>query len=61
MVFDKMTVGQDESESGDGDMKRELGSARCGLACCLCSENVNCDGCYSCNCPDIEFCDNRKC
>ena len=32
MVFDKMTVGQDESESGDGDMKRELGIARCGLA-----------------------------
>ena len=22
-------------------MKRELGIARCGLACCLCSENVN--------------------
>lgn len=21
-------------------MKRELGIARCGLACCLCSENV---------------------
>ena len=23
-------------------MKRELGIARCGLACCLCSENENC-------------------
>ena len=23
-------------------MKRELGIARCGLACCLCSENVTC-------------------
>ncbi len=28
-------------------MKRELGIARCGLACCLCSENVNCAGCNS--------------
>ena len=26
-------------------MKRELGVARCGLACCLCSENVICKGC----------------
>ena len=26
-------------------MKRELGIARCGLACCLCSENVPCKGC----------------
>ncbi len=26
-------------------MKRELGIARCGLACCLCSENVLCKGC----------------
>ncbi len=26
-------------------MKRELGIARCGLACCLCSENVVCKGC----------------
>ena len=23
-------------------MKRELGIARCGLACCLCSENIAC-------------------
>lgn len=23
-------------------MRRELGIARCGLACCLCSENVKC-------------------
>lgn len=61
MVFDKKTVGQDESESGDGDMKRELGIARCGLACCLCSENVNCDGCNSGQCPDKEWCENRKC
>lgn len=26
-------------------MKRELSIARCGLACCLCSENVTCKGC----------------
>ena len=25
-------------------MKRELGIARCGLACCLCSENETCHG-----------------
>ena len=25
-------------------MKRELEIARCGLACCLCSENINCPG-----------------
>ena len=42
-------------------MKRELGIARCGLACCLCSENVTCNGCYSDNCPDYTQCENRKC
>lgn len=42
-------------------MKRELGIARCGLACCLCSENVTCEGCNSGNCPDKEWCENRKC
>ncbi len=42
-------------------MKRELGIARCGLACCLCSENVKCNGCYSDNCPDCAQCENRKC
>lgn len=30
-------------------MKRELGIARCGLACCLCSENISCHGCNSGN------------
>ena len=29
-------------------MKRELGIARCGLACCLCSENEHCNGCHEC-------------
>ena len=42
-------------------MKRELGIARCGLACCLCSENVKCNGCYSDNCPDYAQCENRRC
>ena len=42
-------------------MKRELGIARCGLACCLCSENISCKGCDSGECPDKEWCENRKC
>ena len=42
-------------------MKRELGIARCGLACCLCSENVTCHGCNSGECPDKDGCENRKC
>lgn len=42
-------------------MKRELGIARCGLACCLCSENDKCTGCNSGDCPDKDWCENRKC
>lgn len=42
-------------------MKRELGIAMCGLACCLCSENVNCNGCNSDQCPDNAWCENKKC
>lgn len=42
-------------------MKRELGIARCGLACCLCSENEHCFGCNSGDCPDKRWCENRKC
>ena len=48
-------------------MKRELGIARCGLACCLCSENVECKGCKRDGflelswCKDAEWCENRKC
>lgn len=42
-------------------MKRELGIARCGLACCLCSENVNCAGCDSGDCPGSNSCENRSC
>lgn len=42
-------------------MKRELGIARCGLACCLCSENIKCSGCGSDGCPDNDWCENKKC
>ena len=48
-------------------MKRELGIARCGLACCLCSENVTCKGCKQDGfldlswCQDAAWCENRKC
>lgn len=42
-------------------MKRELGIARCGLACCLCSENTQCGGCHSDSCPDSAQCENRRC
>lgn len=42
-------------------MKRELGIARCGLACCLCSENGICGGCDSGRCPDQDSCENRSC
>lgn len=42
-------------------MKRELGIARCGLACCLCSENDQCGGCNSGACPDFGRCENRGC
>ena len=42
-------------------MKRGLGIARCGLACCLCSENDRCGGCGSGECPDKNWCENRKC
>lgn len=42
-------------------MRRELGIARCGLACCLCSKNVQCNGCVLDECPDKEWCENRNC
>ncbi len=42
-------------------MKKGLGIARCGLACCLCSENEHCGGCDSGNCLDTEWCENIKC
>lgn len=42
-------------------MKRELGIARCGLACCLCAENETCSGCDSGTCHDKDWCENRRC
>lgn len=42
-------------------MKRELGIGRCGLACCLCGEKNECQGCGSGDCPDKDWCENRKC
>lgn len=42
-------------------MKRELGIARCGLACCLCGGNATCRGCDSESCPGSQWCENRRC
>ena len=42
-------------------MIRELGIARCGLTCCLCAENISCKGCLSDECPDNNWCENKKC
>lgn len=42
-------------------MKRELGIARCGLACCLCSENLKCNGCDLDKCPGNDHCENKIC
>ena len=42
-------------------MKRDLGIARCGLACCLCSENDHCSGYDSGDCHRTGFCENRPC
>jgi hypothetical protein len=42
-------------------MKKELGIARCGLACCLCCENDTCKGCNAGDCPQLEWCENRSC
>ena len=42
-------------------MNRRLGIARCGLACCLCSEQGTCPGCRSGGCPGADHCENRRC
>ncbi len=42
-------------------MKKELGIARCGLACCLCSENESCAGCLADSCTGKDWCEVRKC
>ena len=55
------TMKEERRKEGTIRMKRELGIARCGLACCLCAENENCGGCGADNCHDKEWCENRKC
>ncbi len=45
-------------------MQKKLGIARCGLACCLCTENTDCTGCQPENCPDCSdknWCENYAC
>lgn len=42
-------------------MKKEHGIARCGLACCLCSENESCPGCLADGCTEKNWCEVRKC
>lgn len=41
-------------------MRRELGIAKCGLACCLCSD-TNCPGCNADGCKEKDWCENRNC
>lgn len=40
-------------------MRRELGIARCGLACCLCAQD--CEGCRANTCAGAAWCENRRC
>ena len=42
-------------------MRRELGIARCGLACCLCSEGESCGGCDAGSCGAAAQCENLRC
>ena len=42
-------------------MKRELGMAYCGLACCVCSENGNCEGCQRGGCEAHGWCKSYRC
>ncbi len=42
-------------------MKKEMGFAYCGLACCICSENENCEGCGNEGCKDKKECKNFNC
>lgn len=42
-------------------MRRELGIAYCGLACCLCSENAACPGCREEGCENHGACQNFQC
>lgn len=42
-------------------MRRELGIAYCGLACCICSENSGCKGCKQNGCAAWDQCQNYGC
>jgi hypothetical protein len=42
-------------------MRRELGIARCGLGCCVCIAQNDCEGCNSDLCRYKDYCQNRKC
>lgn len=44
-----------------GKMRRELGIAYCGLACCLCSENKDCAGCRDEGCGNHGECVHYRC
>lgn len=41
--------------------ERELGIARCGLACCLCNQSDTCKGCDADTCSGVAWCENRRC
>jgi hypothetical protein len=42
-------------------MQEQKGIAYCGLACVVCSENINCVGCRNEGCTDKEWCKNLQC
>jgi hypothetical protein len=42
-------------------MEKKKGIAYCGLACAVCSENINCIGCRSEGCKDKGWCKNFQC
>ena len=42
-------------------MKREIGLAYCGLACCVCGERDTCAGCRNLGCKNMESCRHFDC
>lgn len=52
---------EDYYRLGFTKMRRELGIAYCGLACCLCSENAGCKGCKQNGCAAWDQCQNYGC
>jgi len=45
----------------DDQMRRENGIGRCGLGCCVCIAQNDCDGCNSEKCRYQDGCQNRRC